>query len=87
VFVSALSNLMEVQMPVQIVMDRHGDSRHLFDAADAQSLAEAEARFTKLLREGYLPVAPGERGKPGLLLRNFDQRVDETIFVPPLQGG
>jgi hypothetical protein len=59
-------------MPVQIVMDRHGDSRHLFDAADAQSLAEAEARFTKLLREGYLPVAPGERGKPGLLAKLWD---------------
>jgi hypothetical protein len=74
-------------MPVQIVMDRYGDSRHFFDAADAQSLAKAEARFTKLLRKGYLPVAPGERGKPGLLLRDFDQCVDETIFVPPLQGG
>ena len=74
-------------MPVQIVMDRHGDSRHFFDAADARSLAKAEARFTKLLRKGYLPVAPGERGKPGRLLRNFEEGVDETLFVPPLKGG
>ena len=74
-------------MPVQIVMDRHGDSRHLFEPADVQSVANAEARFKKLVRKGYLAVAPGERGEPGRLLRNFDECVDETIFVPPLKGG
>jgi hypothetical protein len=74
-------------MPVQIVMDHHGDSRHVFEPADVRSLANAEARFKKLVGKGYLAVAPGERGKPGSLLRNFDESVDETIFVPPLQGG
>ena len=74
-------------MPVQIVMDRHGDSRHLFEPADVRSLANAEARFKKLVGKGYLAVAPGERGEPGRLLRNFDECVDETIFVPPLKGG
>ena len=74
-------------MPVQIVMDSHGDSRHLFEPADVLSVANAEARFKKLTGKGYLAVAPGEHGEPGRLLRSFDERVDETIFVPPLKGG
>jgi hypothetical protein len=74
-------------MPVQIVMDHHGDSRHLFEPADVRSLANAEARFKKLVGKGYLAVAPGERGEPGRLLRNFDESANETIFVPPLKGG
>jgi hypothetical protein len=68
-------------------MDRHGDSRHFFEPADARSVATAKARFTKLLRKGYVAVAPAERGEPGRLLRNFGDSVDETIFIPPLQGG
>jgi hypothetical protein len=74
-------------MPAQIVLDRRGDSRYLFDAADPQSLADAEARFKNLTREGYRAVAPGKLGQPGRLLSRFDARVEETLFVPPLQGG
>lgn len=74
-------------MPIQIVMDCHGDSRYFFEHGDPRSLAKAEARFTKLIGKGYLAVAPGERGQPGRLLRTFGENVEETIFVPPLQGG
>ena len=74
-------------MPVHIVMDRDGDSRHYFDRANVRSLNDAEARFKKLLGKGYLAVAPGEQGEPGRLLRKFADSVEETIFVPPLKGG
>jgi hypothetical protein len=29
-------------MPIQVMMDRTGDSRHFFDANDARELAKAE---------------------------------------------
>lgn len=74
-------------MPVQIVMDRQGDSRHLFESTDVRSLANAQARFKKLVGKGYLAVAPGAQGEPGRLLRDFCESVDETIFIPPLKGG
>jgi hypothetical protein len=74
-------------MPVHIVMDRNGDSRYYFDREDARSFDDADARFKKLLHKGYLAVAPGEHGSPGRLLRNFEESVEETVFIPPLKGG
>jgi hypothetical protein len=74
-------------MPVQIVMDYHGDSRHFFESENARSLADAEARYKMLTAKGFRAVAPGKFGQPGRLLSSFDASVDETLFIPPLQGG
>ena len=40
-------------MAVQIVMDHTGDTRHQFDAADAQAVAEVEARFMEMTGAGF----------------------------------
>jgi hypothetical protein len=77
----------EHHMHIQIVMDRHGDSRHAFDPTDARSLADAEARFKDLTGKGFRAVAPGKEGQPGRLLRGFDPTIQETLFIPQLQGG
>lgn len=74
-------------MPVHIVMDRRGDSRHFFELADARSLLDAEVRFNNLVGKGFRAVAPGEHGQPGRLLRRFDQTIEKTLFIPPLEGG
>ena len=74
-------------MHVQIVMDRHGDTRHGFDPANARSLATAKARFEDLTTKSFRAVAPGKDGQPGRMFRAFDAAAEETIFVPQLQGG
>jgi hypothetical protein len=74
-------------MRVQIVMDRSGDTRHSFDASDAEAVAQAEKRFRELTAKGFRPVALGKDGGPGTLLRNFDPEVEQTLFIPQLQGG
>lgn len=74
-------------MPVQIVMDSRGDSRHFFETADLHSLAEAKHRFDDLTAKGFRAVAPGKFGEPGRLLSDFDLDVEETLFIPPLRGG
>ena len=40
-------------MATQIVMDHTGDTRHYFDANDAQAFREAEERFEKLTGDGF----------------------------------
>jgi hypothetical protein len=40
-------------MPTQIVMDHTGDTRHNFDAKDAQAILSAEQRFKKLTGRGF----------------------------------
>ena len=40
-------------MATQIVMDRTGDTRHNFDAKNANALLEAEERFKELTGAGF----------------------------------
>jgi hypothetical protein len=72
---------------VQIVLDRFGDTRHEFDAADAQAVALAEERFRELTGSGFRAAALGGNGSPGKLIRSFDPNVEQTLFIPHLQGG
>jgi hypothetical protein len=73
-------------MPKQIVMDHKGDTRHYFDASDAEAVALAEQRFNELMRRGFtaaVRTAPGEVTKIG----SFRPTAEETIFFPRLVGG
>jgi hypothetical protein len=74
-------------MGVQIVMDRSGDTRHEFDMADARSVGLAEKRFRELTGKGFRAVALAKDGGPGRLLGKFDPQVEQTLFIPQLQGG
>jgi hypothetical protein len=74
-------------MRIQIIMDRSGDTRHSFDPADPASLDAAQQRFLQLTGKGFSAVALGKDGRPGALVRNFDPTVEETLFIPQLQGG
>ena len=74
-------------MSVQIVMDRSGDTRHEFDAADSKALRVAEDRFRELTGKGFRAVALGKDGGPGQLIEKFDPLAEQTLFIPQLQGG
>ena len=74
-------------MHIQIVMDRSGDTRHSFDPTDTAAVKDAQQRFLELTGKAFSAVALGRNGKPGNLLREFDAAVEETLFVPRLQGG
>jgi hypothetical protein len=73
-------------MAIQIVMDRTGDCRHLFNPNDAQELAEAEQRFYELTKVGFTAAL---RSGPGQVsqIRSFDPNAEETVFFPRLVGG
>lgn len=74
-------------MGVHIVMDRSGDTRHEFDVADARAVALAEKRFNELTGKGFRAVALAKDGGHGRLMGGFDPEVEETLFIPQLQGG
>jgi hypothetical protein len=74
-------------MGVHIVMDRSGDTRHEFDVTDAKAVALAEKRFRELTGKGFRAVALAKDGGPGRLVGRFDPEVEETLFIPQLQGG
>jgi hypothetical protein len=73
-------------MATQIVMDRTGDTRHMFDPADNAALADAERRFKELTGAGFTAAKRLGDGKSEVL-RSFDPTAEETLFIPRLQGG
>jgi hypothetical protein len=73
-------------MATQIVMDATGDSRHEFNPADADAVAEAENRFKESTGAGFTAAVRRSEGRSELI-RNFDPAAEETVFFPRLQGG
>ena len=74
------------EMATQIVMDRTGDTRHIFDHQDHAEVAKAEQRFRELTGAGFTAAVrsgPGEQR----IIRTFDPAAEETLFYPRLVGG
>jgi hypothetical protein len=73
-------------MASQIVMDRTGDTRHLFNNQDRAEVVKAEQRFRQLTGAGFTAAVrsgPGEQQ----IIRSFDPTAEETLFYPRLVGG
>jgi hypothetical protein len=73
-------------MPVQLVMDRNGDSRYSFNSDDAVELARAERRFYELTGVGFTAAVRTGSGQVSKV-RSFDPSAEETLFFPRLVGG
>jgi hypothetical protein len=73
-------------MATQIVMDLHGDTRHIFDANDVAALLKAERRFKALTGAGFTAATRDADGG-AIVMRTFDPTAEETLFFPRLVGG
>lgn len=73
-------------MASHIVMDHSGDTRHLFDANDAEALARAERRFRALTGRGFTAAVRDDSGQI-TVTHSFDPTAQETLFYPRLVGG
>src|SRR5258708_37528518 len=73
-------------MARQIVMDRTGDTRHNFDAKNADALLKAEERFRELTGAGFTAAVRTASGEAGVK-RTVDPNAQETPFFPRLVGG
>jgi hypothetical protein len=73
-------------MASQIVMDRTGDTRHQFEASDAEALSKAEERFRLLTNSGFTAAVRTSSGDVALT-KVFDPTAEETLFYPRLVGG
>jgi hypothetical protein len=73
-------------MPVQVVMDHSGDTRHWYDSNDERSLFDAQERFRQLSEHGYIAAVRGTEGS-SRIIRSFEPAAEETLFFPRLVGG
>jgi hypothetical protein len=73
-------------MASQIVMDRTGDTRHIFNNQDRTEVAKAEQRFRELTGAGFTAAVRSGAGEQRII-RSFDPAAEETLFYPRLVGG
>jgi hypothetical protein len=76
----------ECEMAGQIVMDRTGDTRHIFDNQDRAEVGKAEQRFRELTGAGFTAAVRSDLGEQRII-RSFDPTAEETLFYPRLVGG
>jgi hypothetical protein len=80
----------EVLMKTLRVLDSSGDRAIRFDdsGATAQSRADAQALFERMLAKGAVAFKVSRRGgRPDEMVTQFAALEDETIVVPRLSGG
>lgn len=75
-------------------MGPEGDTKLMWDSADPDQVAAAEAHFNALARprskggKGYLAYkAQGTEGARGEQIRTFDPSAERIIMVPQSAGG
>lgn len=69
-------------------MSKEGDTRTMWNPANADEVAAAKRTFDELTKKGYLAyVATNERGDKGEQIRVFDPEVGKIILVPQMRGG
>jgi hypothetical protein len=73
-------------MATLIVMDRTGDTRHSFEAKNADAVLGAEERFRELTGAGFTAAVRTASGE-AVVKRTFDTTAEETLFFPRLVGG
>jgi hypothetical protein len=73
-------------MATQIVMNHSGDTRHVFDATNAEDLLEAERRFNELTGAGFTAAIRTAPAEP-TVIHKFDPNAEATLFFPRLVGG
>jgi hypothetical protein len=67
------------------ILDRSGDTMLTYDPADPDALREVDARFARLMREGF--VAFDVSQQPGRIVTAFDPSAREIIVAPRFAGG
>lgn len=70
------------------VMGKEGDTKVIWDAENADEVANAKRTFDDLRKKGYMAYSVNpENAKKGELITKFDPNAQKLILAPPMAGG
>lgn len=69
------------------VMDATGDSRTIWDPANAEEVAAVKRTFDDLRKKGFLAFAVKKDGEKGKQITEFDPTAGKLILAPQMAGG
>lgn len=73
---------------LNIVIDRTGDTKHIWDRRNEAEVDAARELFKKLKKDGYTAYnVKGKDGEKGSVMSDFDAQAERVIFSPRAVGG
>jgi hypothetical protein len=69
------------------ILDSSGDTKLIWDEADADSVAASREMFDKLKAKGHIAYSVSEEGKPAQIISAFDPKLGKIILKPLARGG
>ena len=71
-----------------IMSRREGDTKVIWDKANADEVANARRMFDELVGKGFAAFSvKGKDGEKDQRIRAFDPAAERIILVPAMQGG
>lgn len=69
------------------VMGESGDTKHVWNSRDPDSIQRAREVFTLYRSRGYRAFKMNVKGDQGEMMTDFDAASGRILFVPQMQGG
>lgn len=72
---------------VMVILDRTGDTKHIWDPNNEVEVAEMKRLFERMTDRGYQAWSVTKKGDQDRRIRAFDPAAAKIIFSPALVGG
>jgi hypothetical protein len=72
---------------VMVILDRSGDTKHIWDRSNADEVAAARAVFDQMTKKGYQAWSVTRKGDKDRRITEFDPEAEKMILAPALVGG
>lgn len=69
------------------ILDHTGDTKLIWDEADADSVEASRKMFDDLKAKGHIAYSVSEEGKPAQIVSAFDPKMGKIIMKPLARGG
>jgi hypothetical protein len=74
-------------MGVLVILDRSGDTKHIWDPTSDVEVAEMRRLFGRMIDKGYQAWSVSRKGDKDQRITTFDSTAEKIIFAPALVGG
>jgi hypothetical protein len=82
-----MDNAYESPVGEMNIMDASGHQQLKWHMGNADEIAEAQATFDHLVKQGYGAFGSPQKGEPKHGIKAFDSAMEEVVMVPRIVGG
>lgn len=85
--VAEANRIEEGESGVIVILDRTGDTKHIWDRNSRIEVDEARSLFNRMKEKGMQAWSVTRKGDKDQRITEFDPNAEKIIFAPALVGG